>query len=371
MLSSEIKEYGLDLGYQKVGIISIDSLSGYADEVVSRGEPYGEFVKKLTAPILKQMPEARSVIVMAWDYYTKKFPERLRQMIGKIYLARCYDPPEGTLAHARIQLMADFLERRGLRVRGDFHVPARWSAAQAGIASFGRNNFVYEEESGSYVVLHTLVVDAPLEYDQPTMECKCPPHCRACIDACPTGALYEPFRLDPRKCIAYQNWMTQGHDEVPPPDIPEPLRRSIGCKIHGCDICQDVCPRNGKKQREVKTEDAYIRHIAPDFTLPAILNMTDEYYERRIKPILYNYIGDKRFFIRNAAIAMGNSKDDCFIDDLILAFDHPEAMIRAYVAWALGEIGGSRAKQALCVHLNGESSETVRQAVLRAIRNAS
>jgi epoxyqueuosine reductase len=368
MKSRDIKEYGLKIGYHKVGITSVGSLSGYLDEVASRGDEYDYFQKMLTKPIQKSMPEAKSVIVLVLDYYQNEFPEALTQMIGKCYLSRCYDPMAGTFEYSRLQLMKDYLSEKGVKAAyGSLNVPARWAAAQAGVTTFGRNNFAYTDDIGSYLGITTLLMDVELEYDRPTMENKCPPNCRACIDACPTKALYAPFRLTPRKCIAFNNWTTQDGRNLVTSFIPYELREPIGCKIHGCDVCQDVCPRNQRKLRQPKTVDKYTEFIALDITLPAILNMTDEFFINRILPIMHNYITDKRYFMRNAAVAMGNSKSEDYVKDLEIAISNPDEMIREYVVWALGKIGGPYANKVLKNRLENETSDNVKGAISMAL----
>lgn len=115
--------------------------------------------------------------------------------------------------------------------------------------------------------------------------------------------------------------------------------------------------------------DAFVQQLEPAITLSNILHMTDAFCERRIKPILYNYIGEKRFFMRNAAIAMGNSKEKLYTEDLTLALDNPDGMIREYAAWALGEIGGPLAERTLRDRLGREPEEPVKRAILQALQN--
>jgi epoxyqueuosine reductase len=371
MTSEKIKEFGLSIGYSNVGVTSVESLAGYIDEVLSRGDEYSFFHKMLTIPVQKKMPEAKSVIVLILDYFQHDFPEALQKMIGKIYLSRSYNPPLGKIEHSKLQLMKEYLSGNGLTVNSDVTIPARLAAAQAGVANFGRNNFAYADDIGSYIAIRYIVVDKVLEYGQPTMENKCPASCRVCINACPTKALYEPFKLNPNKCIAFNNWVTQDGRGTVSSFIPYELRESMGCKIHGCDVCQDVCPRNQKKLKQPKTVDRYLEKVEPELTLSAILNMSDEFFEQRIKPVLYNYISDKRYFMRNAALAMGNIKDESYVDDLETALSNPDAMIREYAVWALEKIGGGHAKNVIERSFAQESSEEVKQAMNLALAHIS
>lgn len=368
MKSGDIKEYGLSLGYSNVGITSVNCISEYLNEVISRGDEYDYFKRMLTKPVERSMPQAKSVIVLILDYYKNEFPEALTEMIGKYYLGRCYEPLAGTFENFRLQLMKDYLSERGCNVvSGGMNVPSRWVAAQAGVATFGKNNFAYADDIGSYIVIHTLLVDVELEYDQPTMEDKCPPDCKACFDACPANAFYGPFKLDPRKCIAFNNLIMQDNAGSVTSFIPYELRDSIGCKIHGCDICQDVCPLNSEKLKQPKPMDKYIELVAPDITLPAMLNATDEFFINRLQPIMHGYILDKRYFMRNAAIAMGNSKNEDYVKDLEIAITNSDEMVRECAAWALGKIGGQYARSILNDRLAIDSSDIVKQGIKRAL----
>ena len=373
MTSNDIKEYALNIGFSGVGITSADGFPGYVDEVRSRGDKYDIFNFTTTNPVRgalprETMPEAKSIVVLIWDYFQNDFSEELTKMIGRIYLARCYNPPAGMLMHSRLQLMKSFLSDRGFTVNSDIGIPARWAAAQAGVTTFGRNNFAYADSIGSYIVIYTIVVDKELDYDAPTMESKCPPNCKTCMNACPTKAIYEPFKLDPKRCIGFSNWMTQEGRGSISTSIPHELREQIGCKIHGCDICQDVCPRNRKKLKSEKPADRYIEQIGADITLPAILNMTDEFFAERIRPVMYNYIKDKRYFMRNAAIAIGNSKDERYVEDLEIALSNSDEMVWEHAAWALGKIGGGRAKSVLERQLARETQNSpVRQSIESAL----
>lgn len=120
--------------------------------------------------------------------------------------------------------------------------------------------------------------------------------------------------------------------------IPEEVREKIGCHVHGCDVCQDACPRNQAKLKMPKKMDAYTAELAKDITLPSLLHMDEAFYESHIKPILYNYIRGIRYFRRNAAIAMGNLEDAAFLPELEKERENPDEMIQEAVAWAIRKI---------------------------------
>ena len=180
-------------------------------------------------------------------------------------------------------------------------------------------------------MIYTLVVDKELEYDTPTMENKCPENCTLCIDNCPTQAILNPFHLNPKKCISYNNWATK--------EVPVELREKIGSRIHGCDKCQEVCPRNKIARGKLSLpKDEYLEDLSKELTLSAILNMDDEFFKTRIQPIMYNYISKPRMFRRNAIIAMGNSGDKSYIKDLEVAMNSDDDLISRYAGWAMDNI---------------------------------
>jgi epoxyqueuosine reductase len=99
--------------------------------------------------------------------------------------------------------------------------------------------------------------------------------------------------------------------------------------------------------------------LAEEFSLPKMLEMSDHFYEKTVRPIMYNYINDKKYFQRNAAIALGNTGDPDHIPLLNQAMEDPEELVRGYAAWALGRIGGSKARAVLESRLKREDSKFV------------
>ena len=372
-LSEDIKDFALDLGYSRAGITTADSFPDYIAELNSRRDMYGWYIESAFNPIVGAdpksiMPSAKSIIAVVYDASKEAFPERLVGRIGRLYQARCYLTPRHRIQGARRQLMREFLEKNGIKVAQRLVVPERLSAARAGIITYGKNTFAFAEGIGSFILATIFVVDAELDYDEPTLEVKCPPKCTACIDACPTGALYEPLKMDPRRCIAFNCFMTQdGYPGGLTSYIPPDIRDKMATWIHGCDICQEVCPRNQKRLKAKLPQNEFLVKVAQDFELTKLLNLSDEFYAKRVQPLMYNYIREKKYFQRNAAIALGNMGDPAFIPDLAQAMQDSEELVRAYAAWALGKIGGSQAKQVLEASLGRETSELARREIEAAL----
>jgi epoxyqueuosine reductase len=363
-LTNDIKNFALDVGYNFVGIAPADDFTDHIEQVRSRGPIYDFYVEDPRqflegAQPKRTMPSAKSIISMAWDYSQKAFPESLLGKIGRIYQARCYNPPPHRINGARYKLMQDFLEKKGCEIGRGIFIPERRAGARAGVTTFGTNNFAYAKKTGSFVVLSSIVVDKELAYDTPTFDIKCPKDCTACMDACPTGAIYEPLKLDPRRCIGFNAWWTQDGRPCVTSYIPPDIREKMGTRVHGCDVCQEACPRNARKLKAKVPDDPFLVRLAEEFSLEKMLEMPDGFYEEVVHPIMYNYIKDKKYFQRNAAIALGNLGDPDHIPALERAMGDPEELVRGYAAWALGRIGGNKARAVLESRLRREDSKFV------------
>ena len=375
-LSEDIKDFGLDLGYSKVGITTADGFPDYITELNSRRDMYDWYIEGTFQPVpganpKSVMPSAKSIVAVVYDGSKESFPEKLVGKIGRHYLARSYLTPRNRINGARRQLMREFLEKNGCEVAQRLVPPERLAAARAGIVTYGKNTFAFADGIGSFILMTAFVVDAELDYDEPTIREECPPKCTACIDACPTGALYEPLKMDPRRCIAFNCFMTQdGFPAGTTSNISPEIRDKMGSWIHGCDICQEVCPRNHKRLKAKLPPNEFLVKVAEDFELIKLLNLTDEFYMKRVQPLMYNYIKEKKYFQRNAAIALGNTGDSAYIPDLAQAMKDSEELVRGYAAWALGKIGGSQAKQILEASLARETADSARKEIEAALAAA-
>ena len=361
-LAEEIREYALDIGFDRVGFASAEPFPQLAAALEERAEDYAWISRGLlqlnkAVDPRSILPSARSLIVLIWDYHKQSFPQELTGKIGRAYLARLFLPKDRIFG-ARLKLFRDFLKQRGIALGTRPALPDRQAAARAGLGTFGRNTFIYVPGMGSFAAIVTMAVDVDLGGESREAISRCPDDCGACIRACPTGALYEPFRMNPRRCIAF-NTYAPGNWPLVPEDIPREIREKMGSWIYGCDLCQEACPRNRKKLQEKLPPDAYLLEKAKTITLTNLLNMDEQFYLTQVQPFLYGYIWHKKFLQRNAAIALGNSGDDAAVPHLVRALEDPEEMVRAYAAWALGRIGGAAARAALESRRGREDSAKV------------
>jgi len=202
-------------------------------------------------------------------------------------------------------------------------------AQRAGLGWRGKHTLLLNRDAGSMFFLGEIFTDLPLPVDEPiTPHCG---ECSACIDLCPTGAIVGPYRLDARRCISY---LTIELKE----SIPVELRPLMGNRILGCDDCQLVCPWNKFAQRSVLPEfDA--RHALDSSTLVQFFAWTEETFRQRLEGSAIRRIGHERW-LRNIAVALGNAAadhagDEAIVQALRARADHPSAMVREHVRWAL------------------------------------
>ncbi len=374
ILTEKIKAKALELGYTAVGICSAEDFTEYIDVLTQRADMYDFYIKNTQPPLAGARPRsvdpsAKSIIVAALDFSHIDYPKKLLQSVGRAYLARAYEPLADSLNGVRLAALKSFLEDSGCHVLGGITLPERMAGARAGVSTYGKNNFAYVKGASSFAILTSLVVDKELDYDEPTMVRPCPEGCTLCIDACPTGAILAPGTLDPKRCIGYHSWFTQERFawRGMTTHIPHDIREKMGTRIHGCDVCQEVCPRNKSALAKAVLKDAFLERLAERFDLAAILHMDDAYYAEVIHPIMYNYITEKNCFRRNAAIAIGNSGDRKYLPALKKAMWDEDAFVREYAAWALGRLGGEEAKAILMKRAECETDKAVRTEIETAL----
>lgn len=336
-LTYSIKMKGLELGFSKVGITTADDFTDYIEEVSNNPDymPWledddeGFHVAKGARPN-QIYPEGKSIICATYAYGDIAYPENLAKYVGYCYLSRSYSPLKNSSCGIRVETFKNYLVEEGCKVyTGNIAVPARRACARAGIVDFGKNNFAYTDDTGSFIILYTFLVDMELLYDEPTKKSKCPDGCTACVDSCPTKAL-SVGKLIPSRCVLLNN--------MKPFEIPNDVMEGMGTYIHGCDVCQKACPRNKKILKNQSRRDYFLEEIEKKFDIEKILLMDDEYYNAVIYPIMHNYLKGYDYFRRNAAIAMGNSGNKSYIPTLEKVQYHENNEVREAVQWAIDKL---------------------------------
>ena len=198
-------------------------------------------------------------------------------------------------------------------------------AARAGLGWRGKHTLLLSRDAGSLFFLGELFVALDLKRDPPvTAHCGT---CERCIHICPTDAIVAPYQLDARRCISYLTIEHHG-------SIPEALRPLMGNRIYGCDDCQLVCPWN-KWAKTAAEPDFAVRDGLDDARLVDLFAWSEEEFDRRFEGSAIRRIGHERW-LRNLAVALGNAPTTPRIVAALRArSDHPSALVRAHVAWAL------------------------------------
>jgi epoxyqueuosine reductase len=202
-------------------------------------------------------------------------------------------------------------------------------AEKAGLGWRGKHTLLLSREAGSTFFIGEILVDLPLPVDEATSgHCG---SCSNCIDACPTGAILGPGRLDARRCISYLTIELKG-------SIPLELRPLIGNRIYGCDDCQLVCPWNKFAQR-ASVPDFDERNGLGESGMLELFAWEEEEFNRRMEGSPIRRIGHERW-LRNLAVGLGNAAaalpgDAAIVAALRARADHPSALVREHVEWAL------------------------------------
>ena len=343
LLTQKIKRKALEVGFARVGITTADPIEGYEDTLLQRqgyvdlwhvDDPDSNLRRAARTP--EQVPEAKSVISLVRSVGQIRYPEKLIDRLGRIYLSRSYGPPDDTVEGQRVRLFEDYLAELGvtsLYNHTNMQLVDRAIAARAGLITYGKNNFAYAGSLGSFIVLVTIPVDTELECEVHEPRCGCPDDCHKCIDACPTHAMADDGSLDPRRCVLYSNFMPGAFKDTDVTDL-------IGMRVHGCDACQVACPRNARVLERANEVDPYLEWLADAFDLEKMLFCDDDYYEACIEPVMFNYIHDIDIFRQNAAIAMGNSGDCSYIPALERALECGSEQVQRFAAHALEQLNG-------------------------------
>ena len=210
-------------------------------------------------------------------------------------------------------------------------------AARAGLGAVAKNTQLLDR-SGSWFLLGELFLTLELEPSEPLAEDLCG-DCLRCLEACPTGALPEPYVLDAERCISY--WTIEHRGE-----LPERARAMVGDWVFGCDICQEVCPWNQHRAAPVERQRAGIFGLPPDraeLDLTALLSISEDDYRRRFRHSPMKRAG-RSGLRRNAAVAMGNRADQAYAAPLERARESGDPVVGSHADWSLGRLAGGRGR---------------------------
>lgn len=341
-----IRGWAEELGFGAVGIADLDvaAASARLDAWVEAGRhgdmDYLARQRELRADPARWVPRAMRAIVVRMDYrprsdrldWVEHEQQRVEQRDAAVVSIYARGRDYHKVLRQRLQQLADRIADEvgafGHRVATDsapvFEVEL---ARKAGIGWRGKHTLLLAQDAGSMFFLGEILTDLPLPVDAPTAE-----HCGTCsrcIDVCPTRAITGPYELDARRCISYLTIEHKG-------SIPVELRSLIGNRVYGCDDCQLVCPWN-KFARSSSIPDFDVRNGLDTATLVELFAWNEDEFNARHAGSAIRRIGYERW-LRNLAVGLGNAEAARpVLDALRSRSDHPGALVREHVAWALAQ----------------------------------
>ena len=341
-LAQQIKQWGLDLGFQQVGIsdTALDEAEQHLQHWLAKGY-HGEMaymaahgLKRSRPALLK--PNTRSIISVRMDYLPQppaashqQLNDPAQAFISRYALGRDYHK----VLRQRLQKLADRIET----AVGDFGYRAfvdsapvleKALAEKAGLGWIGKHSNLINRRAGSWFFLGELYTDLPLPSDSAvTNHCG---SCQACLTICPTQAIVAPYQVDARRCISYLTIELHG-------SIPVELRPLLGNRIYGCDDCQLICPWNRYAKRSAEA-DFSPRYRLDSSTLLALFAWTESEFLQKTEGSAIRRIGHSRW-LRNIAVALGNgAPHPTVIEALLHRRQHADEHVREHVEWALEQL---------------------------------
>ncbi len=345
-VEARVKRWGRELGFDAVAIAGTDLARDEARliEWLGRGW-HGEMDYMARhgarrARPAEVVPGTISIITARLNYTApgtrdawETLEDRSSAFVSRYALGRDYHK----VLRAKLQALAD----RMVVELGPFHyrvftdsapVMEVSLASMGGLGWRGKHTLLLSRDAGSMFFLGELFVSLDFAKDEPT-SAHCGT-CEKCIEVCPTQAIRAPYQLDARRCVSYLTIEHHG-------PIPEDLRPLMGNRIYGCDDCQLVCPWN-KYARAVNDPDFAVRNNLDRASLIELFAWSEDEFMRRFEGSAIRRIGHEKW-LRNIAVALGNAPTS---GDVIEALegrsDHPSALVREHVRWALARHASPR-----------------------------
>ncbi len=351
-ISDLIKSAALSLGFNLAGIAPVEQFGelDYFPEWIAAGH-HGEmrYLESRTdggelkrSSIQRAAPWAKSVIVCALNYntdqpYSTEFNDPTRGWISRYaWGQRDYHDvilPKLRELENKIQEVANEPNARFWSYVDTGPIVERVLAQHAGIGWVGKNTCIINQELGSWLFLGVILTSIEIAPDLPAPD-RCGT-CTRCLQACPTDAFLDAYKLDASKCISYLTIEKRG-------SLPEDLRQGMQNHVFGCDICQDVCPWNNRTNRPAAITSKPEFQPRPALVNPSLeklTTLTEEDFRElfRASPIKRT----KRTGIRrNAVVAMGNSGNKRFVPLLQRLAEDEDPVVAEHARWALDRLSG-------------------------------
>lgn len=297
-LTKSIKSKAFEIGFQKIGISSPTEpliYNDYFDNWLASGKngtmKWLETRKEERKYIKNYFPQVKSIISVAINYFTGTSEQGNLQGNSKFKVSNyAWGKDYHIIVKQKLSELLQFIKTdinkdiNGLICVDSSPIMEKQWAQRGGLGWQGKHTILINEDLGSWIFLGELLLDIPLDYDKPFQKDLCV-SCTACIDACPTKAVTE-YHLDATKCISY---LTVEYKS----DFNSIQTNSLNGWVYGCDICQQVCPWNQKKQKYTEEDSFKPIHEVREYSLVDWANLEDNKFndifkDSPIKRIKYN-----------------------------------------------------------------------------------
>lgn len=247
-ITEEIRSIALETGFCACGFSQVKELSADKDVLINRiNSGFTGEMKYLENNLEKRadprilFENAKTVISVLLSYYPPAIEIPSDYHVSTYAWGNDYHQIIDSLLEKLLLKIKEIIPGVNGRTSCDSGpVFERAWAKNAGLGWIGKNAILINPKAGSYVFLGEIIIDVELEYDVPIKE-RCGT-CTLCINACPTNAIVEPYKLDATKCITYH---TVNKRSI---EIPQDVVEKLDKKIYACDACQVVCPYNKKAE---------------------------------------------------------------------------------------------------------------------------
>ncbi|HCG7439937.1 tRNA epoxyqueuosine(34) reductase QueG [Vibrio parahaemolyticus] len=336
-LAQQIKVWGKELGFQKVGICDVDlseheaALQKWLDAGYHGSMDWMARHGMMRARPNELLPGTVRVISVRMDYlppeakFASNLANKNHAYISRYALGRDYHKLVRKQLNKLGKLIEEEVGQFGYRPFVDSApILERPLAQKAGLGWTGKHSLILDKECGSWFFLGELLIDLPLPVDTPSID-QCE-KCRACITSCPTQAIVEDKVVDARRCISY---LTIEFDGV----IPEEFRKPMGNRIYGCDDCQLVCPWN-RYADVTEQEDFHRRESFHNPDLVELFQWDEATFLKNMEGSAIRRIGHEQW-LRNISVALGNAEYSQRVIDALNARLGENKLLDEHIEWAL------------------------------------
>lgn len=321
----EVKEYAKNIGIEEIGFCDIKFSEEFLQRLKERREQgylsgFEEQDEKVRIRVDSLLENAKTIISIALPYRTSE-PDRTRPYISKSGIGNDYH----RVMKEKLNLLAEFIrlkyDGKSVALCDTSPLHDREIAYKCGIGFYGKNNNIINPRYGSFIFLGELVTDIYIERST-VLENNCG-ECTLCLKACPAKALEKPFFLNAKKCLSY---LTQKKEQLTPQEM-----ERLGCRVYGCDTCQDVCPYN-------KKADGYgIKEFqSPVYDPMDMLVQSNKEFKNTFGRTSSGWRG-KKVLTRNLINAMGNSGKKEYIK-ILRELEHKNPEFKYYIDIAMDKL---------------------------------